>query len=353
MRPLDLFKRVRIKDSTTFELHGSLADRFRGFGNGSTSANSKAAVSIQYEFDIKGGTITHLNLKPAVQSDARDAVETKEDIRAGDLILRDVGYFSSEVLLHVYQQQALIISRLFHNINVYRNDNPKEKSPISFASIYQQLRKSRRSTIDTKVFIGKKRIPVRLIGVLVPDNVYQQRLKTRKKQNRSLGYSISNEFRSRAHFNLFICNIPQECCSVEEVLQLYRLRWQVELTFKVWKSVMGIHKVRKMKADRVETTLYARLLWIVLNWKLLADVQAELLARSGKLLSIYKCFRTGREHAQALRRAIGTTKNLKTVLKTLVGCWLVKHWIETKKGRISLEEILPLTLCRMNVSGYI
>lgn len=350
---LDLFKRVRIKDSTTFELHDSLADRFRGFGNGTTSPNSKAAVSVQYEFDIKGSTITHLNLKPAVQSDAKDAVETKEDVEAGDLILRDVGYFSSEVLQHICQQKAFIISRLFHNINVYLNDNPNEKKPVCFGAIHRQLMQEKRSAFDMEVFIGKKRLPVRLVGVLVPESVYQQRLKARSRKNKPLGYSVSDAFRSRAHFNLFICNIPRSSCSVEDICKLYRLRWQVELMFKVWKSVMGINKVRRMKADRVETILYARLLWIVVNWKLVADVQEALMARSGKLLSIYKCFRTGREHAQAVRKAICSARNLKAILADLIKSWSVKHWIEPKKGRISLEEILPLMHCKVEVKCYI
>jgi len=350
---LELFKRVRIKDSTTFELHDSLADRFRGFGNGVTGPNSRAAASIQYEFDIKGGSITHLNIKPGVQNDSRDALETKEDVAAGDLILRDVGYFSSEVLQHICQQKAFIISRLYHNINVYLSGNPNEKEPISFGSIYRQLLKEKRSTFDMEVFVGKRRLPVRLVGVLVPESVYQQRLKTRYRKNKHLGYNVSDEFRSRAHFNLFISNISKGSCSVEDICHLYRLRWQVELMFKVWKSVMGVNRVRKMKADRVETTLYARLLWIVVNWKLVADTQQALMVRSGKLLSVYKCFRTGRVHAQAVRVAISTARNLRAALADLIKCWSVKHWVEQKKGRIGLAEILPLMHCKVDVKCYI
>ncbi len=66
--------------------------------------------------------------------------------------------------------------------------------------------------------------------------------------------------------NLFITNVSADILSPDQVYNLYRVRWQIELVFKTWKGVLKIDKVRKMKANRFKCYLYGKLLWIVLNW---------------------------------------------------------------------------------------
>ena len=38
--------------------------------------------------------------------------------------------------------------------------------------------------------------------------------------------------------NLFVTNIPKGDCTANEIYQLYKIRWQIELIFKTWKSVL-------------------------------------------------------------------------------------------------------------------
>ena len=41
-----------------------------------------------------------------------------------------------------------------------------------------------------------------------------------------------------------------------------------ELVFKTWKSFFNINKVKRVKKERLECQLLARLLWILVNWQL-------------------------------------------------------------------------------------
>lgn len=47
---------------------------------------------------------------------------------------------------------------------------------------------------------------------------------------------------------------------MDQLYSLYRIRWQVELVFKVWKSVLGMHKIRTRKSSRVYCEIYGKLI---------------------------------------------------------------------------------------------
>jgi hypothetical protein len=45
---------------------------------------------------------------------------------------------------------------------------------------------------------------------------------------------------------------------------VYRLRWQVELTFKHWKSLLHLHVLKGTRPERIKCLLYSRLITIVI-----------------------------------------------------------------------------------------
>jgi hypothetical protein len=337
---LQLFNTVRIKDSTTFEIHESLCDVFEGFGKGG-GRNSKAGVSIQYEFDVKNNSIFDIDLKPAIQKDSHDAIDKKETICKNDLIIRDLGYYSDTIIENFMDKKAFFISKLYHNVSVRHNS--KDKGKIDFGHLYNQMIACEQNHLDINVYIGKKKRPVRLIMVLMPEDIYQKRITQKNKENKSTGYTISQEYKCRAHYNLYICNIPTSACRWDTICNLYRMRWQIELVFKTWKSIMNIDLLRKMKGERMKTTLYAKLLWIFINWKIISDCRNNFYITHKQLLSIFKCFKTLKEKSSELRANLLTSKrNLTKVLWKFILLLNTKHWVEKRKRRTNFEEIFDL-----------
>jgi hypothetical protein len=340
---LQLFKTVRIKDSTTFELHESLAHVFEGFGKGG-GRNSKAGVSIQYEFDIKNNKVFDIDLQSAVSKDSQDALAKKDTIQKGDLIIRDLGYYSDHMIEHFISNEGFFISKLYHNVSVRVNENEEK---LDFHRMYKQMMELNLTHLDLDVFIGKKQRPVRLVAELVPDNVFQKRLDQRNKENKSLGYATSSDYKGRAHFNLFICNISQEACSWDTILKLYRIRWQIELVFKIWKSIMHIDQLRKMKSARLLTTLYLKLLWIFINWQIVADCRNYFFKTYSRLLSISKCFQTLKENSLMLRDSLLKRKNkLENAMQEIIHFLEENHWTEKRKKRLNFEDIIDVIFCK-------
>jgi hypothetical protein len=68
---LPSFKRILIKDSTKFMAPPPLEADYKGGGD--ARSRSAAGVSIQYEYDLKSGEVTDLNLTPGLRNDRRDA----------------------------------------------------------------------------------------------------------------------------------------------------------------------------------------------------------------------------------------------------------------------------------------
>ena len=94
------------------------------------------------------------------------------------------------------------------------------------------------------------------------------RLKS-KSSNRKLGTDTLESI----GLNLFVTNVEAEKCDAEAIYELYTLRWQVELIFKTWKSVMQLHKIQAMNAVRLECVILVKLLWVMLNWSILNQLK--------------------------------------------------------------------------------
>ncbi|MGL5087913.1 MAG: transposase, partial [Cetobacterium sp.] len=52
--------------------------------------------------------------------------------------------------------------------------------------------------------------------------------------------------------------------SSSEIIELYKMRWQIELLFKIFKSDFKIDKIKNLKTERVEAHIYATLIRILL-----------------------------------------------------------------------------------------
>ena len=74
-------------------------------------------------------------------------------------------------------------------------------------------------------------------------------------------------------FTLFITNVPCSVLSSEKVQQYYSLRWQIELLFKIWKSILEIDKIGQLSLFRFEVYLYSRLILLLLCSQILAFVR--------------------------------------------------------------------------------
>lgn len=347
---LSSFNRVPIKDGTRFHL----PEEYKDYLPGSGGSGSKAGACIQFEFDLKSGQIEVMDLTASNKPDVKDALEFLDNVKKGDLIIRDLGYYAFKSFINIIKKEAFFISRLGAKTNVFemRSGNYKK---LDFKAVYHQMKRCKQSRIYKNIFIGsEEKIPVRLAIELMPDHIYEERMRKIKKLHTKKGYQTSEEYKFLARFNLFITNVTEEVLPDKVISSLYRMRWQIELIFKIWKSVFGIHHVRKMKYQRWLCLLHFKLLMMIINWNIIMAQRNYHYRWKGKLLSLNKCFKTLFDNIYRLRETLrlgqkGIAKFIKWVNRILNE----NHWLERKKNKLGLENIFYIMFCKSNIYVYI
>lgn len=257
------FKRILIKDSVCFQIDESLVEHYPGSGG----SGSKANVRIQFEYDLLDGKIVDLSLNAFNDQDAKNSVLTLDVVNDGDLIVRDLAYMHLESLQGIVEKLGHFLCRLNTQAKVYQNQD-REMVTLDFPAIVKSMRRHNIQHTVESVFIGKNQeLQVRLFIYLIPETVYNERMRKANLAAKSKGRQLSKEYKARAGLNLFITSASEELIRLETAWQIYTLRWQIELTFKVWKSLCKIDKVKKVEKDRLECYIWAKLLLIVLCWR--------------------------------------------------------------------------------------
>ena len=347
---LPQFNQVCIKDSTKFNVDNRLSGHYKG--TGARPGTTKACVCIQYEYDLRSGKILDLNVTEGVRNDAMDAAQTKEKINKTDLILRDLGYYNLSILAGFAKAGAFFISRLNTSTLIY---DLGQTESLKFKELYAYMRKHKITSCEKQVLVSKKdQEELRLIVAIVPDHVYEERIKKVNKYNKVKGWKTTDDYKVRCRFNLFITNVSYENISLEEIMLLYRLRWQVELMFKNWKSVCAIHKLQPMKYERFTCLLFAKLILIVINLQIIRNLQEYHFKKTKQILSEYKCFKTLQESFSILK-SIWKEKRKKSEknLMKLIRLFSSNHWKENRKERNNLSEIINLFICKSKYYEYI
>lgn len=336
---LGQFERVVLSDSSRFDVPANFKDKFPGFSGKPSSA---AGISLQFSFDIKAGAVTDLNLVSAVTSDSKYISQKRDSIRERDLYIRDLGYYSTELLSFIDQKGAFYCSRLNSKVNVYYEQEGQFKL-LSFKKLFSQMKEQQRNQMELEVFIGEKeRMKTRLIVEIVPDNIYAKRVNKLEYYNKHNGHQTSQEQKSRMRFNLFITNAPSSIAT-EQVHLLYKIRWQIELRFKILKSTFALDKLPKMKYYRYLCLLYAKLLLVFIYYEIIINVEFEIYKQQLRKLSLDKAFKTLKSRSLIFVKILLKKTNLiKNEIEKISGILEKNHWLDSKKNRIGMNEIIKL-----------
>jgi len=91
--------------------------------------------------------------------------------------------------------------------------------------------------VELEVEIGaEQRLPCRLLAVRVPEDVTAQRRERVEREAKKKGRKVRPTRLKARGWTMMVTNVDAEVLKVAEVLVLLRIRWQMEVLFKVWES---------------------------------------------------------------------------------------------------------------------
>src|SRR5919199_1987119 len=188
-------------------------------------------------------------------------------LQAGDSVVADSGYGYRRNVATARQAQADVVLRITHS------GFPLETAtgvPLDIASWVQHGRGPYRQTAAHCRGAGQL-LPVRLLAVRLPPEA------ARLARPRALRRASKHHRQVRAvtlvmaEWVLLVTTLEEATWPAAAVRRLYRARWQVELLFKRWKSLLQVDGLRVRQREAVEAVLRLKLL----AWLLQAEVAAE------------------------------------------------------------------------------
>jgi Transposase DDE domain len=275
---LERFTRIYVHDSSIIVLPDELRALWPSCG-GDTSG---AALKIQVRWELRSGQLDGPYLHAGREQDLSAEVQHLP-MPQGSLRLADLGYWSVKRFAEIESEGSYLLSRVHAGTEIFSSTG-EQLELISF------LRSHRDDRFEMEIELsGSHRWRCRLIGQRVPPNVSAERRRKLWQTAHKKGTTPSQRQLAFCDWNLIVTNVPAQMLTLEEALVLLRVRWQIELCFKFWKSHGRVDESRSKKPYRVLCEVYAKLLTLLIqHWVLLTNNWSPLqrsLFKTGQTLS--------------------------------------------------------------------
>jgi hypothetical protein len=230
--------RLRLIDATTVARPGSTGIDWR----------------LHMSMDVGRGQVDHIEL-----TDAKGAETlTRFRLSCSDLVIGDRGYAKAKDLDHVSRAGAFFIVRTSrHSMKLEHRDG----RPFDYVEGLNQLPEAAAGEFAVQVRVSAQHaLPCRLIGIRKSEPAAERTRAKILAEGRKKHRLTNPRTLESAGFMAILTNLPATEATPEQILDLYRFRWQIEMMFKDLKSVLELDVLPAKDPGLARTYLYAKLL---------------------------------------------------------------------------------------------
>lgn len=311
------FSGVYIQDSTKIELPALFEGQWQG------NLAGQATLKVQTLLDYQQGQLA-LTLASGRQHDS--PLQTV-DLPTGSLRLADVGYFKVKVLEQLTDRGVKWLSRLPARVGIWMDDQ------VVHPAFW--LNKQACDRVDQMIQLSAQRLPCRLLALRLPQDVAQARRKRAVEDAKDRPKSqLRPETLALCDWTILVTNLDADHLTLDEALCLLRLRWQIELLFKLWKQDLSVDDWRSHLPCQILSEVYAKLLLaLIQHWLLLLGCWTN------QRRSLVKACHTLRKHAFHLLTALSHPHRLPCALNLILPA-LARCSIQKRKARPAAFQLL-------------
>lgn len=272
-------------DGSSFAIHAGLNETYPG----RFSRHSPAAVELHVSMDLLSSSIDYFQFTADTESERLHS--PKPETLNNALTLEESGYFDLKRIKEIDKQGGFIITQAACNINPIITSAHDNKGCHLSTLTNQKLNtlklRDKNKTVDLTVRWHKHDMDYRVIAFWY-------------KKKKRIGFLRHKPIKR---------NGP-----ASDIVELYRLRWQIELLFKELKSYCNLKKFSAQKKEIIGTLIYASFITVLL--KRLLAFGTELL--KSVCISTQKTSRTAIDWLKILTSEVATSVNLEKTVGMIV-----------------------------------
>lgn len=239
------FQDIVVQDSCVLRLHESLAKKWPA----TRSRKAAAGVKLSAVLSVVANSAKAVRLFGERMSEVKT-------LRIGAwvkdrVLLIDLGFFKYGVFDRIQRNGGYFVSRLKDNANPTVTKLLREVRGRSVPVVGERLRdvlpRLHREVLDVEVEVQFQR------------RAYKG--KSRKNTGTFRVVAVLNH--ETGEYHVYITNIPPEMLTAENVAELYRMRWEVELLFKELQSSYALDELDTKNPHAVEALIWSAVLTLI------------------------------------------------------------------------------------------
>jgi len=296
------FAAVRLFDSTQCACSDALACLFPACGGGGGEAGLKVLLSYEYG----SSRLRPLEVLPGKRSDQGLADLAAQYVHQAEIGLFDKGFYKAEALRGIAQRGGYFLIPWTRSASVGEINATGQRQALDLAG---QLKTTSGSCREwSEVHLGQTPSaslgPVRLIAFRLSEESTGRRRAHLREKCRTNGRQPTVEALELAGWLILLTNAPVAKLPAKAAGYLYRVRWQIELIFKQWKSVLRLDVLPSQNPYRVQCEVWARLLGALLGFVWHQHTNCACLSAHQREISFSKLAKQLQQHSQCLARTL-------------------------------------------------
>ena len=200
---------------------------------GKTERESGGVWRIHAAFDLPDERLSAFEISDEKGAEAINRIA----VVAGEIRIGDRVHCRADDLADVIAQGGDVVVRAG-----WRSARWQHEDGCAF-DIIEALKSSTTGRIDMPVWLARAKatpLRLRLVAVRMPKDKATKAVADARATAKSKGNVIQPSTLVAAEWVIMVTSLAPEAFSTDEVLELYRLRWRIEIAFKRMKSLIGL-----------------------------------------------------------------------------------------------------------------
>lgn len=188
------------------------------------------------------------------------------DISKDDHFIADRGYSTASGIHYVAEHEAYCTVRV-NTASLPIQGMDGSKFPL-LTKVKTLKRVGVAKSWDVQVPFKGKAVDGRICVIKKNKEAIKKSQEKVRKDAARKGHKVRPETLEYAKYIILFTTVPEKILTANEILELYRVRWQIELTFKRFKSITELGSLPKYRDDSSRAWIYGKLFVALLTEKM-------------------------------------------------------------------------------------